>query len=207
MNLLNTLRHYRQLRKKRLAFRKQVQSSPQEELKLIVGAGGDQEAGWLASDLPLLDITSTKNWTQLFNLGTLNCITSEHVWEHLPFPDGARAAAQNCYRFLQKGGNLRVAVPDGNHPDDQYREWVRPGGNGPGADDHQTLYTIESIKHLFEGAGFKVHGLEYWTQTGDFIKNPIPSGKGEIARCHDRESLRNDRPFLYTSLIIDCEKL
>jgi len=55
------------------------------------------------------------------------------------------AANKNAFDFLRIGGTLRIAVPDGCHPDPNYIEHVRPGGTGAGADDHQFLYTYKTI--------------------------------------------------------------
>ena len=51
-----------------------------------------------------------------FNEGSIDAILAEHVWEHLAEEEGL-AAAKCCYRYLRPGGYLRVAVPDGFHPD------------------------------------------------------------------------------------------
>jgi hypothetical protein len=66
-------------------------------------------------------------------------IKAEHVWEHL-MPEQGATAARICHRFLRPGGYVRVAVPDGLHPDPKYVEWVRPGGSGLGAWDHTVLH-------------------------------------------------------------------
>ena len=56
----------------------------------------------------------------------------------------------NCYEFLRPGGRLRIAVPDGFHPEPGYIEYVRPGGTGIGADDHKVLYNYQSLRKLLE---------------------------------------------------------
>ena len=61
---------------------------------------------------------------------------AEHVWEHLSEAD-ARAANRLCFRYLKPGGVLRLAVPDGLHPDPGYIDEVRPGGTGAGVDDQE----------------------------------------------------------------------
>jgi len=48
----------------------------------------------------------------------LDAILAEHVWEHLT-KEEALIAALTCYRYIKNGGYLRVAVPDGPHPNPQ----------------------------------------------------------------------------------------
>jgi len=43
---------------------------------------------------------------------------------------------------------LRVAVPDGFHPNPGYIERVKPGGTGPGAGDHKILYTYRTLSAI-----------------------------------------------------------
>ena len=70
----------------------------------------------------------------------MDAILAEHVWEHLDC-FAAIVAAQNCFKYLKPGGYIRVAVPDGWHPDKDYIDYVKPGGWGAGSDDHHVLYT------------------------------------------------------------------
>ena len=130
---------------------------------------------------------------------------AEHVWEHLSIEDGVRAA-KNCYKYLQPGGYIRSAVPDGNHPDAEYINQVKVNGTGAGADDHKVLYTYQSFKKVFEDAGFAVNLLEYFDENGSIHVYPLDPARGIIWRSsqHDRRSRR--RPLTYTSIIIDAVK-
>lgn len=95
---------------------------------------------------------------------------AEHVLEHLD-PIEVVRAIQNFYKFLEPGGYIRIAVPDGNHSSPEYIENVRPQGTGPGALDHKVLYTFSKLSKLFTDQGFVVNGLEYFNDSGDFIAN------------------------------------
>src|SRR5437660_975249 len=104
-------------------------------LKLVVGASGIHDDQWVPSDIEYLNLLNPRHWSMYFNEGSIDAILAEHVWEHLTEEEGL-AAAKCCYRYLRPGGYLRAAVPDGFHPDTNYIQHVRPGGSGPGADDH-----------------------------------------------------------------------
>jgi len=91
---------------------------------------------------------------------------AEHVWEAFDIEESL-VAARNCFRFLKPGGYLRVAVPDGNHPNPLYIADVRPGGSGSGAEDHKFLYTHSTLSTVFESAGLKVNLLEYFDEDVD----------------------------------------
>lgn len=128
---------------------------------------------------------------------------AEHVWEHLT-GEGALQANANCYEFLRPGGRLRIAVLDGFHPDPAYIEYIRPGGPGPGADDHKVFYYYQSLKEQLEKTGFMVHLLEYWDERGHFHFREWTSEDGHIRRSK-RYDLRNqDGSLVYNSLIVDA---
>lgn len=130
---------------------------------------------------------------------------AEHVWEHLE-PDEARAANANCFEFLKPGGRLRLAVPDGLHPDPDYVERVRPGGTGEGAADHKVLYTFKTLKELLEEAGFEVELLEYWDESRTFHFREWSSEDGHIRRSMRFDPRKQDGSLPYTSLIADARK-
>ena len=93
------------------------------------------------------DVIKKYHWYRLLGFRKVRGLLAEHVWEHIN-PDDAIVALKYCHHFMARGAILRIAVPDGNHPDKKYIDWVRPGGNGPGADDHRILYTIDKMKVL-----------------------------------------------------------
>lgn len=140
-----------------------------------------------------------------FQKDSVDRILGEHVWEHLTLEDGAVAAA-TCFTFLKKGGRLRVAVPDGFHPDENYIEFVKPGGLGAGADDHKVLYNYQTFSRIFEQAGFRVELLEYFDENGIFHAQNWDMSDGYIHRSIRYDSRNSDGKPVYTSLIIDAVK-
>ena len=71
------------------------QSSP---LRIVVGAGGLFDPGWIPTDVDVLDILDEAHWRRLFRENSIDAILAEHVWEHLTAEQGL-LAARNCYRF------------------------------------------------------------------------------------------------------------
>ncbi len=184
-------------------LKKQIrQSSP---LRIVVGAGGRFDPGWIPTDVDVLDILDFAQWRRLFAENSIDAILAEHVWEHLTAEQGL-VAAQNCYRFLRPGGYLRAAVPDGFHPDPAYIEWVRPGGSGAGADDHKLLYNHESFGRLFATAGFQVEPLEYFDSAGQFHAVAWEPALGKIERSKRFDERNHDGHLAYTSVIVDARK-
>jgi predicted SAM-dependent methyltransferase len=178
------------------------QASP---LRIVVGAGGLFDSGWIPTDVDVLDILEDAHWRRLFRENSIDAILAEHVWEHLTADQGF-LAAQNCYRFLRPGGYLRAAVPDGFHPDPAYSEWVRPGGTGAGADDHKLLYNHESFGRLFETAGFRIEPLEFFDSGGQFHAADWDPAQGKIERSKRFDERNKSGRLAYTSVILDARK-
>ena len=174
--------------------------------KLLIGAAHTSLPGWFASERNLLDLLKPATWEVYFPPSSVDVLLAEHVWEHLTPEQGIMAAA-TCYRFLKPGGYLRVAVPDGLHPSQEYLGWVKPGGTGGGADDHKVLYDYRSFSRVFESAGFRVELLEYFDESGRFHFNEWDAAGGKIYRSK-RFARRNQGGTLlrYTSVILDAIK-
>lgn len=175
-------------------------------LRVVVGSSGIFEPGWIPTDIDVLNLLKLADWQKLFAPNSIDAILGEHVWEHLTPGDGAVAAA-HCHRFLKPGGYLRVAVPDGFHPDPHYIEWVRPGGSGAGADDHKILYNFKSFSQLFEGVGFQVRLLEYFDEQGQFHASDWTPAEGMIHRSQRFDERNQAGTLTYTSLILDAGKI
>lgn len=176
-------------------------------LKIVVGSASLEQPGWISTDYPLLDLTAEATFLRMFGSpGSVNNFLAEHVWEHLT-GEQASIAAANCFSYLTKGGKLRLAVPDGFHPDSEYIAQVRPNGMGPGADDHKTLYNYQTFSDLLAKAGFQVELLEWFDATGQFNSKPWDPQEGMIRRSSRFDPRNQDRPLSYTSLIVDAVKL
>jgi predicted SAM-dependent methyltransferase len=173
--------------------------------RIALGSAYIETPGWLATDRDVLDITQRESFARYWAPGTVEAFVAEHVWEHLP-PDAATLAVGCCFEFLAPGGTLRIAVPDGFHPDPQYREYVRPGGAGPGAHDHQLLCDHRSLAALLAFAGFVVEPQEWWDAAGEFHFTDWPDDRGRIVRSRRFDSRNQDGTMRYTSLILDGVK-
>jgi predicted SAM-dependent methyltransferase len=184
---------------------RRLSSLKERPLRLIIGASGTQLPGWHVTDQRYLDLLRPSDWERFFEPGGVDGIFAEHVWEHLT-PEAALVAARTCHRFLAEGACLRVAVPDGLHPDPRYHEWVRPGGVGGGADDHQVLYDYRSLSRVFETAGFKVELLEYFDETGTFHRTDWNDERGHVERSARYDERNSDGALSYTSVILDAIK-
>lgn len=83
-----------------------------EKQRVVLGSGGLCEAGWIATDIDVLNVLSLEDWQYYFRPGVIDALLAEHVGEHLRPEDGLMAA-RICYKYLKPGGYLRAAVPDG----------------------------------------------------------------------------------------------
>jgi predicted SAM-dependent methyltransferase len=201
----------------------------QERKRIVIGAWTRYDSGWIPTQQDFLDLTKPADWQYFFQPDSVDAMLAEHVWEHLSEEEGL-AAARTCYTYLKRGGYLRVAVPDGLHPDPTYIALVKPRpGNGNGASGsttaldgngahHKALYTYRSLKHLFESAGFQVRLYEYFDEAGEFHCQEWDRKEGTIWRSK-RFDRRNRQGKLasvypgslgdylsYSSIILDAIK-
>lgn len=176
-----------------------------ERVQVVLGAGGVGQQGWITTDIDTLNVLLEADWERYFRRYPIDALLAEHVWEHLTAAQGI-VAARNCFRFLKPGGHVRVAVPDGLHPDRAYLEQVRPGGGGAGAGDHRVLYTYTSLGDLFRRAGFAVNVLEYHDDRHRFVRREWSPGDGMITRSSGFDPRNSDGRLAYTSIILDAVK-
>ncbi len=170
--------------------------------KIIVGSGLSSFSGWVATDKNTLDIISENDWKSVVLFGKLKAVLMEHVLEHLT-ADDAKKGLTNIFNYLRKGGHVRIAVPDGFHPDHEYIEKVKPGGAGAGADDHKNLYNYKSLSKIMKDCGFECNLLEYWDERGQFHYKDWNPDDGMIMRSLRFDKRNVDGKPVYTSLIID----
>lgn len=198
--------HYRvDVKRGRETIRTQVKQAQRsgQALKVIVGAGASRYKGWIATDLPAFDILRRKHWAQLFQPNSIKRMLAEHVIEHLTieqFKDFLRIARI----YLAHGGCVRIAVPDGYHPDPNYIQRVRPGGIGGGAYDHKVLYTCDLISGLLAAQGYDCQLLEYHDAAGQFWRQDWQAEDGFVHRSALHDSRNAAGRLVYTSLIVDC---
>ncbi len=190
----------------RRTFKKRLSAQRGEEIKIVIGSSGIYEDGWIPSEAHFLNLLDEKSWRNYFAENEIDYLLAEHVWEHITLEDGKKAASL-CYKFLKKGGRLRLAVPDGFHKSQDYIEYVKPGGHGAGADDHKILYNYKTFSAVFEESGFKVELLEYFDEKKRFIANKWNKEKGYIHRSIQYDKRNSDGQPNYTSIIIDAIKV
>ena len=92
-------------------------------VNLIVGAALTKQKGWFSTNEEWLDISKKNNWDRLFNSRKrIKKILAEHVFEHLTLEE-MQTSLGLIYKYMIFGGSLRIAVPDGNNPNNQYRNY------------------------------------------------------------------------------------
>jgi len=183
--------------------------------RIVIGAGTKYDSGWIPTQRQFLNLLEPAEWERLFQPNSIEALLAEHVWEHLT-PEEALAAARTCFKYLRPGGHLRVAVPDGLHPDPAYMEVVRVGARIP--NDHKVLYSYRALGELFEKAGFRVELYEYFDEASRFQYRDWDENKGTIWRSK-RFDPRNgngkllsvhpgslDDYLAYSSIVLDAIK-
>ncbi len=173
--------------------------------KIVVGAGETKYDGWISLNYERLNLLDRSSFAKYWKENSRTNILAEHVWEHLSISDGYTAALY-CFDYLAHGGRLRIAVPDGFHPDKNYINHIKPGGSGIGSDDHKVLYDYITLSKLLTRAGFDTNLLEYWDESGSFNVKSWSAEDGKVMRSIEYDTRNfNGRPN-YTSLIIDAIK-
>jgi predicted SAM-dependent methyltransferase len=175
------------------------------ELKLNVGCGRKKYKTWINTDKSQLDITDIDSWTNNnIQPGSVKRILAEHVFEHLSETDRFQAI-NNFKQFIANDGQIRIAVPDGFHPDPIYIDKVKVNGSGRSADDHKFLYNYRTLAELFEKQGFVAKPLEFFDENGKFHFNEWSSDDGFIKRSSRFDRRNKKNKLSYTSLIIDFQ--
>lgn len=174
-------------------------------LRIVVGAAHTLYDGWISTNIDSLNLLDLSDWQTVVGDLKLDRVLAEHVWEHLSPDDGIKAL-KNVAMHLKSGGRVRIAVPDGHHPDASYIEHVRPGGIGPGADDHKILYTLETLEAAVRKAGLEPEVMEYWDTKGRFHAREWDPVDGQVLRSKEHDPRNADGILHYTSLIVDGVK-
>lgn len=171
-------------------------------LNVILGAGPVNVDGWISTDADILDVTSTRGWRKLFLPDSIDRLMAEHVMEHLSDSE-CTVALRECFRYLKKGGLLRIAVPDGNRKDRKYVEEVSPPKDG-----HKLLFTVDNLVARLDQVGFEAVPLEYFDESDQFHSHPWAEADGLIRRSirHDTQEQFKRGTLYYTSLIVDARK-
>jgi len=205
MTDLSTCLHSNKAYIKRIARRARIRLRLMlnDQARIVVGAGDTSYPGWIPTDRDVLNLSDSEDWAICIGGRRLDAILAEHVWEHLDVLS-AQLAAGNCFRYLKRGGYLRVAVPDGNHPSNEYIARVRPGGVGPGCDDHKVLYTHDRLSEVFRSVGFRTKLLEYFDDQGSFHFADWDPSDGPVIRSRRFDERNVGGGLSYTSIILDA---
>ncbi len=180
-------------------------SAKHSPLRIVVGSSGVYPKGWTPTDVNHVNLLNEESFKRYFAEDSIDAILAEHVWEHLTLQEGF-VAAKNCFKFVKKGGYLRVAVPDGLHPSMKYIDAVKPGGNGQGSNDHKVLYNYKTFSEIFCKAVFDIELLEWFDEKGDFNFKEWDKDAGMIHRSKRYDKRNEDGQLNYTSIILDAIK-
>lgn len=203
--LLRRYRNHAKLKIRQQAIRDSVKAcvAAGKPLKIIIGAGDTRYDGWIVTDIPAFHVLKREHWALLFQPASITRMLAEHVFEHLTI-DELGQFLRLARIYLSEGGRIRLAVPDGNHPDHHYIEHVRPGGTGEGADDHKVLYTSDVIVDALRACNYDFQLLEYFDASGAFHRELWHAEDGFIGRSATHDKRNVDGKLVYTSLIVDC---
>jgi predicted SAM-dependent methyltransferase len=199
---LRTARKALRYRARRVMIARAVrQGAP---LRIIVGAAETWQPGWYSTNEQWLDITKASDWRAVFGgKKILSRVVAEHVFEHLTEPE-ALAALSNIADHMVGNGRIRIAVPDGFHPDPTYIRHVGIGGIGDDAADHKALLNVETLSELMRRAGFTPHHIEGYDRARQLVTTRWSSDDGYIQRSRQNPDGRVwDFPDASTSLIVD----
>lgn len=181
----------------------------QDEIKVVVGAGVfNNNPGWIQTQEDELNLLDKVTWEERFEYNSISAILAEHVWEHLIFEEGVRAA-EICYEFLKPVGHIRCGVPDAFFRDKAYQNIVQIGGPGPKdhpAASHKIVHNYKTLTEMFKIAGFEVVLLEYCDENGQFYCNEWDANDGVIFRSKRYDSRNKGDKLGFPSLIVDAIK-
>jgi len=145
--------------------------------RVQLGSGTRPKPGWVNVDLTDdADLTLDLRRALPFEDGSVEIFYSEHVLEHLEYPDAAAHLLRECLRALVPGGVASFAVPDMAMVLDWYvnggdaefdaaqKKWHPPETRTRmehvnyafrQEGDHEYGYDYETLRNLFEACGFE----------------------------------------------------
>lgn len=102
------------LQRRHLAGRKRAAALAVPGAKIQLGSGGNPKAGWINVDLFAggADVALDLREELPFPSNVASLVYSEHLFEHLEYPDDAKRFIGEVYRVLQPGGTFCIVVPD-----------------------------------------------------------------------------------------------
>ena len=178
-------------------------------MKIVIGAGPSKPAeGWTNTDVrdtwgsEILNAVDQESWDKFLNGRKLDRILMEHVAEHWT-PEQFKGFLCAAHAALVNKGVIRIAVPDGYHPEEYYKKIITPPNHG-----HKVVFTIESLVSILESENYKVSLLQYFDAQGNFHENEAIYDEeyGQIIRRKGFGWKNKENPLYITSIIVDAEK-
>ena len=110
---------------------------------------------------------------------------------------------------MEVGSRIRIAVPDGYNPSNDYLNNVSIGGIGPGAEDHKQLLNYLDVKLIFNEffPDYDVQFIEYFDENSKFHSNPSLNIGKLIKRSSLSNSYNKSFNLSHLSLIFDLIKV
>jgi predicted SAM-dependent methyltransferase len=144
-------------------------------LRLNMGCGDKRKEGWVNIDLhPAADIKTDVRRKLPFCSNSACVIYSEHLFEHLEYPEEAMQFLRESHRVLAPGGMFSVGVPDtelvlrayveGDFVPKQLGLMDIPGCDTPmhcinylfhQGGEHKHLYDFDTLAKILREAGFE----------------------------------------------------
>lgn len=181
-----------------------------DNVNLILGAALTNQKGWFSTNENWLDISKEDHWKRLFNSKKrVNRVLAEHVFEHLTIEE-MRNSLKLIFDNMVNGGSLRIAVPDGNNPNPEYRKHCGIDGIGADASDHKQFLTYEFLSREIEKIGFQYDLIEGYLKNKTLVSKNVNDNLGRVIRSRSNAVNPFKKGWDFydsnTSLIIDCFK-
>ena len=183
----------------------------EDTVNIILGAALTTQKGWFSTNEEWLDISKAEHWNRLFNSKKrVKRVLAEHVFEHLTI-DEMRNTLRLIFVNMVNGGSLRIAVPDGNNPNSEYRKHCGINGIGADASDHKQFLTYELLSKEVERTGFHHNLIEGYLENKELVLKKFNNNLGRVIRTRSNKNIRPkdgwDFPDANSSLILDCIKV
>lgn len=173
-------------------------------VKIIVGAAETWRPGWYSTNEQWHNIASPADWERIFGgARIITHVVAEHVFEHLTHAEAAQALRLIADHMVP-GSRIRIAVPDGYHPDPDYIRHVGINGIGDDASDHKQLLNVDVLSDLLAQAGFKPTLVEGYRRDGALVRSDWSEEHGYVWRSRQNPAKGAfDFVDAETSLIVD----
>ena len=170
--------------------RRYLAAAPSRNLHL--GCGQHVLPGWLNTDLYPLDggvlhVDAARRFP--FRPATFDRIYSEHLIEHLTYPQG-RMMLEECFRVLKPGGRLAISdvVAIRTIPTAIQQDYEKHSGCVAGA------LQVRKLERILRATGFDSGAVKVKEQSKEFIKDWFPgSGIEQFVRSADVQGVKPGR--------------